>query len=136
MPGAPMLGLDPIILLDAVLGTPENFDHWEKELLAYSASSAPMPRSKKEKPSVSPSDRPRGSRPRSACGPRPLSGASSATWPAQARFLERLAELLKTLDDEAADDVDDEPARAVTTDQATPGGTGRQRAPRRPRSTS
>ncbi len=34
-------GLDPIVLLDAVLGTPDNLAHWESELLAYSASHAP-----------------------------------------------------------------------------------------------
>ena len=55
-PDAGNKGLDPIVLLDAILGTPDNLDHWADELLAYSASHAPMPRSKREKPSVSPAD--------------------------------------------------------------------------------
>ena len=55
-PDAGNKGLDPIVLLDAVLGTPDNLGYWVDELLAYSASHAPMPRSKREKPSVSPAD--------------------------------------------------------------------------------
>ena len=61
-PDAGNKGLDPIVLLDAILGTPDNLDHWADELLAYSASHAPEPRSKREKPSVSPC-RPRRSAP-------------------------------------------------------------------------
>src|SRR3954463_16746824 len=53
-PDAGMKGLDPIVLLNAILGAPDNIGYWEAELLAYSASQAPMPRSKREKPSVSP----------------------------------------------------------------------------------
>lgn len=55
-PDAGSKGLDPIVLLDAILGTPDNLEHWADELLAYSASHAPMPRTKREKPSVSPAD--------------------------------------------------------------------------------
>ncbi len=55
-PDAGLKGLDPIVLLDAILGRPDNLEHWERELLAYSANQAPAPRSKREKPSVSPSD--------------------------------------------------------------------------------
>src|SRR4051794_24370618 len=55
-PDAGMKGLDPIVLLNAILGAPDNIGYWEAELLAYSASQAPMPRSKREKPGVSPND--------------------------------------------------------------------------------
>jgi len=37
-PDAGMKGLDPIVLLDAILGTPNSLGYWEAELLAYSAS--------------------------------------------------------------------------------------------------
>src|SRR5207253_4612078 len=53
-PDAGMKGLDPIVLLDAILGRPDNLGYWEDELLAYSASQAPATRSKRERPSVSP----------------------------------------------------------------------------------
>ena len=55
-PDAGTKGLDPIVLLDAILGTPDNIGYWMDDLLAYAASHAPMPRSKREKPSVSPAD--------------------------------------------------------------------------------
>ena len=55
-PDAGIKGLDPIVLLDAILGTPDNLDHWEAELLAYSASTAPTPKSKRDKPNASPGD--------------------------------------------------------------------------------
>lgn len=135
-PGASMHGVDPIVLLDAVLGTPDNLVHWERELLAYSASTAPMPRSKREKPSVSPADLAERVAPLVGLRTRALVRRLFGDVAGAGEVLERLAELLKTLDDEAADDVEDEPAGGVTADQATPGGTRRQRAPRRPRSTS
>lgn len=134
-PDAPKNGLDPIVLLDAVLGTPDNLGHWEKELLAYSASSAPMPKSKKERPSVSPADLAERTAPHAALRARALVRRLFGDVAGASEVLERLAELLKALDVEAADDVE-EPARGVTADQATPGGTRRQRAPRRPQSTS
>src|SRR5947209_17652630 len=49
-PHAPAQGLDPVVLLDAILGTPDNLGYWQAELLAYSASQAPEPRSNREKP--------------------------------------------------------------------------------------
>ncbi len=86
------------MLLDAILGTPENLGYWADELLAYSASHAPMPRSKREKPSVSPADLADRLTPlvelraqallRNALGD--LDGASD--------LLERLAEALRLLD--------------------------------------
>src|SRR5687768_4763586 len=58
VPDAGLKGLDPIVLLDAVLGTPDNLEHWERDLLDYASRTAPAPRSKREKPSVSPADLP------------------------------------------------------------------------------
>ena len=40
-PDAGSKGLDPIVLLDAILGTPDNIGHWIDELLAYSAQPRP-----------------------------------------------------------------------------------------------
>lgn len=95
-----------------------------------------MPKSKREKPSVSPADL--AERVASLVGlrTRALVRRLFGDVAGAGEVLERLSELLKALDDEAADDVEDEPARGVTADQATPGGTRRQRAPTRPRSTS
>ena len=106
--------LDPITLLDAILGTPDNLHHWEDELLAYSASTAPKPRSKREKPSVSPPNladrlttlvRLRGQAfLRNALGD--IDGASD--------LLERLAEALRLLDETTPDDRSDDPTRTGT----------------------
>lgn len=114
-PDAGSKGLDPIVLLDAILGTPDNLGYWADELLSYAASHAPMPQSKREKPSVSPADLADRLGPlvelraqallRNVLGD--LDGASD--------LLERLAEALRLLD---------ETARAGTADGATPTGTG------------
>jgi hypothetical protein len=114
-PDAGTKGLDPIVLLDAMLGTPDNIGYWMDDLLAYAASHAPMPRSKREKPSVSPADLPDRLAPlvdarasallRNALGD--LDGASD--------LLERLAEALRLMDDAA---------QSGTADQATRHGTG------------
>ncbi len=113
-PDAGSKGLDPIVLLDAMLGTPDNLSYWADELLAYSASHAPMPRSKREKPSVSPADLADRLAPlvelraqallRDALGD--LDGASD--------LLERLAEALRLLDDTARAGTAHKPARATT----------------------
>lgn len=114
-PDAGMKGLDPIVLLDAILGTPDNLDHWGDELLAYSASHAPMPRSEREKPSVSPDDLADRLAPlvelrakallRNALGD--LDGASD--------LLERLAEALRLLDDTTPGGAKRKTTRASTT---------------------
>jgi transcriptional regulator with XRE-family HTH domain len=113
-PDAGVKGLDPVVLLDAILGTTDNLDHWADELLAYSASHAPMPRSKREKPSVSPADLADRLEPlvelraqallRNVLGD--LDGASD--------LLERLAEALRLLDETARAGTADKPARAGT----------------------
>jgi len=140
VPGAPMAGIDPIVLLDAVLGTPDNLEHWERELLAYSASSAPMPKSKskskKEKPSLSPTDLAERIAPQVGLRARALVRRLLGDVSGAGEVLERLAELLKALDDEAADDVENQPARGVTADEAAPGErllAGGRRAPSRNR---
>jgi len=118
-PDAGMKGLDPIVLLDAILGTPDNLDYWADELLAYSASHAPMPRSKREKPSVSPADLTERLTPlidmrakallRNALGD--LDGASD--------LLERLAEALRLLDETTRASTANRAARGGTTDETS-----------------
>ncbi len=113
-PDAGNKGLDPIVLLDAMLGTPENLGHLESELLEYSASIAPMPRSKKEKPSVSPADLADRLSPlmamRAKAGLRSRFGGVEAA----KEVLEHLAELLDELDEAAPDVMAEEKARAGT----------------------
>lgn len=117
-PDAGMKGLDPIVLLDAVLGTPDNLGPWRDDLLAYSASAAPAPKSKREKPSVSPRDLPDRLEPFAALRARALLRETFGEVVDAADVLERLAELLRTLDDEAdqatSNGTADEPARAGT----------------------
>lgn len=122
-PDAPKNGLDPIVVLDAVLGTPDNLEHWEKELLAYSASSAPMPKSKKEKPSVSPSDLAERIAPQVGFRARALVRRLLGDVAGAGEVLERLAELLRALDEEAPGEVEDDLARDGTADEAARGGT-------------
>jgi len=124
-PDAGTKGLDPIVLLDAVLGTPDNLGYWADELLAYSASHAPMPRSKREKPNVSPADLADRLGPlielraqallRNVLGD--LDGASD--------LLERLAEALRLLDETARAGTANQPARSGTADKPPRSGTSR-----------
>ncbi len=113
-PDAGMKGLDPIVLLDAILGTPENLGYWESELLDYSASIAPMPKSKKEKPSVSPSDLSERLTPFTAMRAKALLRSSFGDVGEAKDVLERLAEILRELDETASDGTADETARAGT----------------------
>lgn len=121
-PDAGMKGLDPVVLLDAVLGTPDNLGPWRDDLLAYAASSAPEPRSKREKPSVSPRDLPDRLEPFTAMRARALLRETFGEVVDAADVLERLAELLRTLDDEA-----DGPTPAGTADETTRAGTRRRK---------
>lgn len=120
-PDSGMKGLDPIVLLDAVLGTPENLGSWRDDLLAYSASSAPMPKSKREKPSVSPRDLADRLEPYTALRARALLRETFGEVVDAADVLERLADLLRTLDDEA-----DQTTPPSTTDVAARAGTRRR----------
>ncbi len=126
-PDAGTKGLDPIVLLDAILGRPDNLHLWENELLAYSASIAPMPKNKKEKPSVSPADLAQRVTPLSALRARALLRRSFGDTADAADVLDRLADLLRELDD-----APDEPARDGTADDTARTGTGqRGQRPRR-----
>jgi hypothetical protein len=113
-PDAGVKGLDPIVLLDAILGRPDNLAAWEQELLAYSASIAPMPRSKREKPSVSPSDLVERLEPlgglRAKARLRQVFGDIGDA----GSVLERLAEALRNLDDTTLDGTANEAARGDT----------------------
>jgi transcriptional regulator with XRE-family HTH domain len=123
-PDAGTKGLDPIVLLDAVLGTPENLEYWERELLAYSASTAPPPKSKREKPSLTPSDLAERVAPLAAQRARALLRRSFGDVAEARDVLERLTELIDSLDDTASD---------VLSDEATPAGISRTgRRPSRP----
>jgi hypothetical protein len=113
-PDAGITGLDPIVLLDAILGTPDNLDDWERELLAYSASTAPAPRSKREKPSVSPSDLAERITPLAAQRARALLRRSFGDIDEARDVLERLTELIDTLDDTASDDTANKTTRTDT----------------------
>jgi transcriptional regulator with XRE-family HTH domain len=113
-PDAGTKGLDPIVLLDAILGTPDNIGYWMDDLLAYAASHAPMPRSKREKPSVSPADLPERLAPLVDLRARALLRNALGDLDGAGDLLERLAEALRGMDDEA---------QSGTTDQATRPGT-------------
>lgn len=113
-PDAGLKGLDPITLLDAILGTPENLHHWEDELLAYSASTAPEPRNKREKPSVSPPDL--ADRLITQVGLRGKALLRNALGDTEGAsdLLERLAEALRLMDEATPDEHPDAPARTGT----------------------
>jgi hypothetical protein len=122
-PDAGVNGLDPIVLLDAVLGRPENLGHWEAKLRAYSASVAPAPRSKRRKPNVSPADL--LDRLRAYVGSRGQSVLRQVVGEIDdaADVLERMAEVLRAWDQAAAE----------VTDDATTGGKSGEPAARRSR---
>ena len=113
-PDANTKGLDPIVLLDAILGTPDNIGHWEAELLAYSASQAPEPRSKREKRSVSPKDLPQRLEPLGTLRAKSLLRQAFGELDDASEVLERLAEALRALDESAPAVTADSPAPAVT----------------------
>ncbi len=100
-PDAGMKGLDPIVLLDAILGTPDNIGYWADDLLAYSASHAPMPRSKREKPSVSPDDLADRLTPLIELRAKAVLRKALGDLDGGADLLERLAEALREMDEAA-----------------------------------
>lgn len=118
-PDAGMKGLDPIILLDAVLGTPENLDPWREQLLVYAASVAPTPRNKREKPSVSPSDLPDRLEPLGALRAKALLQQAFGDLDQASDVLERLAEAIRLVDETASDGRPNEPTRSGTTARST-----------------
>jgi hypothetical protein len=119
-PDAGSKGLDPIVLLDAILGRPDNRGPWEADLLAYSASTAPMPKSKREKPSVSPSDLAERLEPLAAIYAQARIRHTLGDLDDASDLLERLAEALRLLDDTAATGTVNEPARDDTATKASP----------------
>jgi transcriptional regulator with XRE-family HTH domain len=121
-PDAGSKGLDPIVLLDAILGTPENLEYWAGELLAYSASHAPMPRSKREKPSVSPADLADRLDPLVELRAQAMLRDVLGDLDGGADLLERLAGVIRAMDETARAAATDRPARGDTADEAALGG--------------
>ncbi len=111
-PDAGIKGLDPIVLLDAILGTPDNLHDWERELLAYSASTAPAPKSKRDRPNVSPSDLSERVTPLADQRARALLRRSFGDLAEARDVLERLTDLIDTLDDATQDGTADEALHA------------------------
>src|SRR5215210_3016331 len=109
-PDAGMKGLDPIVLLDAVLGRRDNLPHWERDLLDYAARTAPAPRSKRDKPSVSPADLPARLAPLGTTRAKALLRQAFGELGDASSVLERLAEAMRILDKTASDGTADEPA--------------------------
>ena len=118
-PDAGNKGLDPIVLLDAILGTPDNLDYWVDELLAYSASHAPMPRSKREKPSVSPTDLPDRLTPLVELRAKALLRKALGDLDGGADLLERLAEAIRGMDEAARGGTAHKAASVGTTTKPT-----------------
>lgn len=110
-PDAGLKGLDPIVLLDAVLGSPENIDHWRDQLLSYAASVAPQPRSKRERPSVSPSDLPDRLEPLGALRAKALLQQAFGDLSEAGDVLERLAEAVRVVDEAASREPETSSAR-------------------------
>jgi hypothetical protein len=132
-PDAGMKGLDPIVLLDAILGTPDNLNYWADDLLAYSASHAPMPRSKREKPSVSPANLDERLSPLVEMRAKALLRKALGDLDGGADLLERLAEALREMDETARAGTANEAARADTGDRTSPGDTTTKPTKRRAR---
>lgn len=110
-PDAGMKGLDPIVILDAILGTPENLDHWEDELREYSASVAPQPRSKREKPHVSPNDLADRLQTLGTSRARAMLRQAFGDVTDAAEVLERLADAIRLLEEDAVDGMTDADVR-------------------------
>lgn len=118
-PDAPMPGLDPIVMLNAILGTPENLDYWRDELLAYASSTAPPPQTKREKPPVTPVDLADRLDPIATLRAKALLRNSFGDLESAKAVLERLAELAGTLDDTTPDDMAPRSDRGAKTGRTT-----------------
>jgi hypothetical protein len=126
-------GLDPIVLLDAILGTPDNLGYWADELLGYSASYAPMPRSKREKPSVSPADLADRLNPLVDMRTKALLRTALGDPDNASDLLERLADALRAMDQAAPGGTTDQTTRAGTSDKPASLGTATRKKTRRTR---
>ncbi|MGH9038962.1 MAG: helix-turn-helix domain-containing protein [Acidimicrobiia bacterium] len=103
-PDAPMPGLDPIVLLDAILGRPENIGEWRDALLAYASATAAPPQTKREKPHVTPRDLPNRVDPLIDMRARALLRNTFGDLETAKEVLERLAQLAGALDETTPDD--------------------------------
>ena len=75
-----MKGLDPIALLDAILGRPDNLGARGAELLAYLASTSPAPQSKREAQRLPRRDLAERLSPLTALQPRRCFGREPTGW--------------------------------------------------------
>lgn len=103
-PDAPTPGLDPIVLLDAILGRPDNLDEWRDALLTYASATAAPPQTKREKPHVTPRDLPDRVDPLIDLRAKALLRNTFGDLDAAKEVLERLAELAGALDETTSDD--------------------------------
>ncbi len=103
-PDAGADGLDPIVLLDAILGTPANLGQWEDQLLAYAASTAPVPKSKRRELTNGAVDVAQRLSTPTAMRVRTLLRECLGETDDAADILERLAEVLRLVDETAAHD--------------------------------
>jgi transcriptional regulator with XRE-family HTH domain len=103
-PDAPTPGLDPIVLLDAILGRPDNLDEWRDALLAYASATAAPPQTKREKPHVTPRDLPDRVDPLIDMRAKALLRNTFGDLDTAKEVLERLAELAGALDETTSDD--------------------------------
>jgi transcriptional regulator with XRE-family HTH domain len=113
-PDAGLNGLDPIVLLDAVLGTATNRAIWEQQLLDYAASTAPAPRNKRHKPNTSPSDLAERLEPFGAVHAKALLRQAFGDLDDASIVLERLADAIHLLNDTPPEPAPNTPARTVT----------------------
>jgi transcriptional regulator with XRE-family HTH domain len=132
-PDAPMPGLDPIVILDAILGTPENLGYWRDELLNYASSTAPPPQTKREKPHVTPVDLPDRLDPITATRAKALLRHSFGDLDKAKDVLERLAELAGALDETAPDEIKNQATRTGRAGRTTRTTTRSKVAPPKPR---
>lgn len=114
-----MPGLDPIVMLNAILGTPENLDYWRDELLAYASSTAPPPQTKREKPPVTPVDLPDRLDPIAALRAKALLRNNFGDLESAKAVLERLAELAGALDETTPDEMAQRALRGARTGRTT-----------------
>lgn len=111
-PDAPSPGLDPIVILDAVLGRPENIGYWQDELLAYASATAAPPQTKREKPHVTPENLPDRVEPLVGLRAKALLRNTFGDLATAREVLERLAEITGALDRAASEQASTKTPRA------------------------
>jgi len=113
-PDAGLNGLDPVVLLDAVLGSATNRGVWEQELLDYAASSAPTPRNRRQRPNVAPSDLAERLEDLGATHAKALLQQAFGDLDDASDVLVRLAEAIRLLNETPGDPTPNSPAPAGT----------------------